>query len=158
MKILLIVVYTVLMCGVLYVSSDPFYVAHGSEAGIPIFTASVNFKGATAFLSVLMFCFALYKKSWKYLLSMLGCSILLTGLASHTVVLNHKRAVLEDQWFLYPFHRLNYNIADGIGLDWRIESVLFGFQITAKTSDESVYLFTGPAPWKTPFNELLERN
>ncbi|OMH39041.1 hypothetical protein [Motiliproteus sp. MSK22-1] len=157
-KILLVLFFLVPSCGLLYLSTDSFFVVSGSDAGIPIFSASTDFKVGSAILSILLLVFALTRQGWKYLVGALLLSTLLLGLASHSVVLNHRRAMLEDQWFLYSFDVIKYDKVEGLGIDWVIKSVPLGFSITSKKDDSSVFIFTGPPPWKTPFESLLKRN
>ena len=157
-KPLLAIIYLTLTCGLLYLTTDSFFVAHGSDSGVSIISGSVIFKAISAFVAIVILIISSTKKGWKQFAVGFVLSTVIIGLASHTIVFNHKRGVLEDQWFLYASDKLNYDIADGMGLDWNVESVFLGFEITAKKGNSSVFIFTGPAPWKTPFNAMLEEN
>ena len=82
---------------------------------------------------------------------------MLMSLASHSLVLNHRRGVLEDRWLLMKFDRANYDIVEGLEFDWRVENALFGVRLVPRRKGETAYIFTGPKPWLTPFASGLNQ-
>lgn len=147
-----------LLAGATLLSSNTFLLAGGSDSGVHIISSSMGLKIISVLLAAGLLGVSIWLKS-KYPSAMLACLLLMAtilSLASHSVVLNHRHGTLEERWLLMKFIRADYDIAEGIGYDWVAEPGLLGVQFTAKKADKSFFVFTGPAPWLTPFKQFLK--
>ena len=153
MRVAITLIYFLLLVGIVVLSSNNFVLAGGSDAGVQIFSSSIIVKAISAVVCAACLIFSLWlrNKNLSVLIASLLVTTMLMGLASHSLVLNHRHGVLEERWLLLKFDRVNYNIAEGIGHTWRAKPTKLGVQLVSKESGKSVFIFTGPSPWLTPF-------
>lgn len=158
MRIALIVIYFLILAGIVLLSGNVFLLAGGSDSGVQVISSSMSLKLISIFVCgvFLVIALRLKKKSPLIMPLVLLLITMLLGLASHSVVLNHRHGVIEERWVLLKFERANYNLAEGYTHDWQAEPEMIGITFKSVTSNKNFFIFTGPAPWLTPFANFFQ--
>jgi hypothetical protein len=141
---------TLLAAALAYLTQDDFFLSAGSDAGVAIYKPALLSKLVALVLFVLGWSIALLATrvplALRGLVGALSCSVL--AFATHAVLFNHRRGVIEEFWLVATRDVANFDISDGVAVDWTVQSAPMGYRLRHKTTAESVYLFCGVPPWQ----------
>lgn len=141
---------TLIAAALVYESQDDFFLSSGSDAGVAIYKPALLTKLVALAVFALGWSVALLATglplALRGLLAALSCLVL--ALATHAVLFNHRRGVIEEFWGVTTRDVANYDVSDGVGLDWTVLRAPMGYRLFHKTSGESAYLFCGVPPWQ----------
>ena len=139
--------------GLVFASSSAFVLAAGSDAGVEIYTAQSlpKFFGLVFFSTTTAWAFL--SRRIPLLIRVLAGTVafVVLTIATHAVVINFKRSIVEERWLLVRFDRLAFDAADGLALDWEMTSAFAGVRLNHHRDGRSVYVFTGVRPWRHDF-------
>lgn len=138
-------------------SASTFVVARGSDAGVQIYTLPLYGKLLTLLVVAAAWTAAAVARSLgglvRWALGIAGVGTLALG--THVISLNFKRGELEDHWLLVRSDRATFNVAEGLGQDWKVQSAPLGYEFVHRVNGTQRYLFSGIPPWKLDLNPIL---
>jgi len=138
-------------------SASTFVLARGSDAGVQVCTLPLSTKLLTLLVVAAMWSASAAAKRLpavpRWALRVAGIGAL--ALSTHAISLNFKRGELEDHWLLVRWDRANFNVADGLAQDWRVEPVPLGYHLVHRTSQTTRLLFSGIPPWTLDLSPIL---
>ena len=130
-------------------SESGMYLAMGSDMGATSYSPSLGLK----LLALALFAGAIgwsafaraVRASVRAFVGCLGFVVL--GLGTHTVIFNDLQGTIQEFWLLAKLDRAPYNIAEGVGVDWKVRNTTLGVELVHKSTGESVFVFCGVPPW-----------
>jgi hypothetical protein len=158
LKLTFLGVATALSCVLVAVSASSFYLAAGSDSGVEIRTLPLGPKIAALVISTGALLWALFgdrRRRWQRQV-FYALSVIILGVATHAVMLNHKRGLLQEHWFSQVIHRASFDVADGIAHDWQARPAIGGVSLQHRRNQETVFVFTGVWPWRLDIGSLLD--
>lgn len=133
---------------ILVVSVNPFFRASGSDSLVEIRSPMLAVKVLAVMASTAALLWALFGERrgrsgrWGvYLLS-----LCLLGMATHAVIVNYRKGVVQEQWFFARLDRAPFNAAEGVSHDWQVRPTNGGVSLTGKQTGQRVFIFTGVGP------------
>ena len=158
LRLTILGVTTAVACMLVAASVSSFYLAAGSDSGVEIRTLPLLPKIAALVISTSALIWALFgdrRHRWQQQV-FYALSVLILGAATHAVVLNHKRGLLQEHWFFRVIDRAAFDVADGISHDWQTRPAIGGVSLLHRRNHEVVFVFTGFGPWTLDVGSLLD--
>ncbi|MEA2700419.1 MAG: hypothetical protein QOI66_4690 [Myxococcales bacterium] len=135
---------------ILVVSVTPFFLASGSDSLVEIRSPTLAIKALAVVASTAALLWAIFgerrRRIRRFGVYLLGVCVL--GMATHAVIVNYKKGVVQEYWFFAKFDRAPFDIADGIAQDWRVRPTIGGVFLTHKRTGRRVFVFTGVGPFR----------
>jgi len=129
--------------GLVYLSGQPFFVAAGSDATVSIlsFGSGIKISALVAFIgSAYSIWFGRENAPLRIVVGIL--SGLFLTLATHAVIINYKRATIQERWLFAQIDRAPFDVADGLLPGWNVERRTCGIVLHDRLSGKAIYLLT----------------
>lgn len=138
-------------------TSWSFWVARGSDVAVSIYGSSplIKFGTVLCVAGVWVASVKMHELGSARRWALRFAGLLAIGLATHLVVINGRRCVIEEHWFNWVDDRVPYSCADGLSPDWLVRRVAFGFVIENRHDRSKRVVFTGVPPWRVELEDAL---
>jgi hypothetical protein len=142
---------------VLLGSESGMYLAVGSDMGATSYSPSLGLKlMALAMFAVAIAWSAFARGARAWMRGGAAClGFVVLALGTHTVIFNDPQGTIQEFWLLAKLDRAPYNIADGVGVDWKVRSTSFGIYLDHKRTHETVFVVCGIPPWHVDISGAL---
>ena len=135
---------------ILVVSVNPFFRASGSDSLVEIRSPVLAVKVLAVVASTAALLWALFGERrgriGRWGVYLLGLALL--GMATHAVIVNYRKGVVQEQWFFAKFDRAPFNAGQGVSHDWHAATTTGGVWLTHKRDGRRVFIFTGFGPFR----------
>jgi hypothetical protein len=139
-------------------SLSSFYLAAGSDSGVEIRTTPLPAKALALVMATAALIWAAFGKRTQRLpaVVLFALSVAVLGVATHAVVLNYKRGLVQEHWFFRMIDRASFDVADGLSHDWQVRPAIGGVSMHHRRTQDAVFIFTGFGPWTLDVGSLLD--